>query len=81
MASRPTCPSTALISPSQDFQIEPADRRPDDPDRMVGLEQIIERRPAHLDLVAYGKPQPRLARWHRLGSLGGRRLIGQVFGS
>ena len=56
------------------LQIERADGRPDDPDRMVGLEQIIERCPAQLNLIAYGHPQPGLARWSRLGSLGGRRL-------
>ena len=46
--------------------------------RMVGFEQIVEGFPAHLNLIADGYPQPRLASRHRLGSLGGRRWFGQV---
>jgi len=60
------------------LQVERADCRPDDPRRMVGFEQIVEGFPAHLNLIADGYPQPRLARRHRLGSLGARRWFGQV---
>jgi hypothetical protein len=60
------------------LQVERADCRPDDPRRMVGFEQILERFPAHLNLIADGYAQPRLACRHRLGNLGGRRRFGQV---
>ena len=36
---------------------------------------------AQLNLIAYGHPQPGLARWSRLGSLGGRRWLGQIVGA
>ena len=60
------------------LQVERADGRSDDPRRMVGFEQILERFLAHLNLIADGHPQPRLARSHRLGDLRGRRRFGQV---